>query len=353
MIFSDELAETRDAATRLFEELYDPAFLIDVDNGRFAGANTAACRYLGYSSDDFQHLTPADIHPHEIPRLQAFLSQVREVGRWVANDLSCRAQGGSLLPAQVRASCVRIDGKEYILAIVRDRQEEQLAELGRSIRKVTHDLRNTMVASQLMGDRLARHPDPLVQRSAEMIRRSVRRSVRMCESMLSVGNAEERLPQPERFTLDDVVAEVRAAIGPEEVARASLQAPGAEALTLDADFDQIFRILLNLVRNALGAGATAVWVRGEADNETVWIEVVDDGPGVPAAVRDQLFVEKRTRPTSGGAGLGLAIAWELARNHGGELALIANGDDGAVFRLSLPRSPTPEVIAKGLRHSDG
>ncbi|WP_232209290.1 ATP-binding protein [Alkalilimnicola ehrlichii MLHE-1] len=353
MIFSDELSKTQDATARLFEELYDPAFLIDVDHGCFAGANAAACRYLGYSSDDFQRLTPADIHPHEIPRLQAFLAQVRREGRWVADDLSCRAQGGSLLPAQVRASCIRIDNREYILAIVRDRQEEQLAELGRSIRKVTHDLRNTMVASQLMGDRLARHPDPLVQRSAEMIRRSVRRSVRMCEAMLEVGNARERAPQLERFTLDDVVEEARAAIGPEEVARASLQAPGADAVVLDADFDQIFRILLNLVRNAVAAGARQIQVQGGQHADTVWVEVADDGPGVPDTVRDELFVEKRTAPRSGGAGLGLAIAWELARNHGGALTLKESGPEGAVFRLTLPRSASPEAVLDRLRQSEG
>lgn len=346
MILNDAVARSGDAVTRLFDELYDPAFLIDPESGRFAGVNHAACAFLGYSAEELGALSPADIHPHEIPRLEGFIAQVRRHGRWVAGDLSCRARGGTLLPAQIRASLIPLEGREYILAIIRDRRDEELAELGRSIRKLTHDLRNTMVASQLMGDRLSRHEDPMVRRSAELITRSVDRALDMCQRTLETGSAVEHTPRHERFPLSDVAAEVNAAIGPEEIAGATLEAPYADAVTVDADFDQLFRLLLNLVRNALAAGATELSIRGShPDDRGVSIDISDNGPGLPPAVREQLFNEKPGASGTGGAGLGLAIAWELARNHGGELSLAHTGPDGTTFRLVLPAAAGAEHIA--------
>lgn len=338
MILAESIANSEQGIAQLFEELYDPAFLIDPAQGRFVGANVAACRFLGYSGEELIQLSPADIHPHEIPRLEAFMVSVREHGRWVADDLSCRARDGSLLPAQLRAAEVRIGEQVYLLILVRDRREELLAELGRSIRKLTHDLHNTMVASRLMGDRLCRHEDPMVRRSAEVIIRSVDRAVHMCQQALELGNAEERQPRRERFLLGDVLDEIRAAIGPEEVARACFEAPGSAETPMDADFDQIYRILLNLLRNALAAGATYVQVTTAREAGSLLIDLADDGPGIPAEVRSRLFAENPGSRIPGGSGLGLAIAWELARNHQGELQLLHTGPEGTVFRLVLPEA---------------
>ncbi len=332
----DPVANAPRGAEQVFEELYDPAFLIDPQEGRFIGANMAASRFLGYDTEELRRLTPSDVHPHEIPRLDAFLDAVTRNSRWSTDELSCRSKDGGLIPAQVRASLITLEGRSYILAIVRDRREEQLAELGRSIRKLTHDLRNTMVASRLMGDRLKHHDDPLVQRSAELISRSVNRAVRMCEEALSAGTSRERAPHRERFPLRDAVDEVIAAIGPEDVAGAALRTRGIDAVNLDADFDQVFRILLNLVRNALAAGAGHIEIGAEKHAGDTAIDVADDGPGVPESIQRQLFSEKPSRAGREGVGLGLAIAWELACNHGGRIELCRTGPHGTVFRVVLP-----------------
>jgi len=342
----DAGSDTDTDVGRLFEELYDPAFIIDADKGVFVGVNPAACEFLGYSSEEFTGLTPADIHPHEIARLEAFLYAVRSEGRWAADDLSCRAKNGGLLPAQLRASMVSIGGRNCILAIVHDRRDAELAELGRSIRKLTHDLRNTMVASRLMSDRLSRHDDPMVQRSAALITRSVDRAVRMCQAALEAGSAVESKPRRERFSLQDVVAEVCASIGPQETTGARVHAAGAESVALDADFDQMYRVLLNLVRNAIIAGSTRIDIIGVPSGSDTHIDVGDNGPGLTDAVRKQLFAEKAVPGYGTGAGLGLAIAWELVRNHGGELTLLETGAGGTVFRIALPAAgATPDELA--------
>lgn len=344
MILIESLGPARESVVKLFEELYDPALLIDPEKGVFVGANSAACEFLGYTPEELATLSPTEIHPHEIPRLDAFLFAVREQGRWKADDLSCRTKLGNLVPAQVRATLVHISDREYVLSVVHDRREAELAELGRSIRKLTHDLRNTMVSSRLMSDRLRRHEDPLVRQSADLIARSVDRAVRMCQQTLEVGSAQEGKPRRERFMLSDLMAELNAAIGPREVAGVEMKAPNAEEIELDADFDQVFRILTNLIRNAMAAGSRHIRVTGSrAGNQTV-IDCEDDGPGLPESLQGCLFAEKGTGRGTGGAGLGLAIAWELARNHGGDLTVRETGPTGTVFRLLLPDRPgVPEI----------
>ncbi len=345
MLLLEATSNNRDSVAQLFEELYDPALLIDADSGDIIGANTAACLFLGYSAEEFASLSPADIHPHEIPRLEAFLFAIQSHGRWVADDLSCRAKNGALIPAQVRASRIHIGGRTYILSIVHDRRDAELAELGRSIRKLTHDLRNTMVSSRLMSDRLRRHDDPLVRQSAEIIARSIDRAVRMCQRTLEVGSAAEGRPRRERFMLADVISEVHAAIGPEEATGARLDATEAATVALDADFDQVFRILMNLIRNALAAGATRIEVSGSNAAEGTVIDIRDNGPGLTNSVLNSLFSEKTTTAQGGGAGLGLAIAWELARNHHGDLTLLETGPEGTTFRLVLPTvGATPDEL---------
>nr|WP_296751669.1 PAS domain-containing protein [Thioalkalivibrio sp.] len=76
--------------------------MVDPQKGNVVGANSAASRFLGCSAEELASLSPAELHPHEMPRLDAFLFTVQQQGCWIADDLSCRAKDGGLLPAQVR-----------------------------------------------------------------------------------------------------------------------------------------------------------------------------------------------------------------------------------------------------------
>jgi signal transduction histidine kinase len=66
------------------------------------------------------------------------------------------------------------------------------------------------------------------------------------------------------------------------------------------------------------------------------IDLVDDGPGLPPRAQEKLFQPFEGSARAGGTGLGLAIARELARGHGGDLALLSTGPEGTVFRLTIP-----------------
>lgn len=105
--------------------------------------------------------------------------------------------------------------------------------------------------------------------------------------------------------------------------------------------------LRNLIENAIkfGADGGVVNVRVWTSRESAVVTVEDDGPGVPDAVMDRIFdryfrVEGSRTRRAGGSGLGLAIVREIARAHGGDIAVRPRAPRGSSFELSLPRAET-------------
>ncbi|WP_101069002.1 PAS domain-containing protein [Roseovarius salinarum] len=265
----------------LFAAQLDPAALIDPERDRFVKANASAEALLGYDRSELAAMSPADIHPHELARLNAFMSNIRRAGSWTADDLSCRTRTGDTVPALIRAQVIEIDGRELVLVLIRDRREHRLAELGAAVRQLTHDLKNTLSSAQLMCDRLATDDDRRVRLSAESITRALERAVALCRDAAGAGRARTPAPERERFLLADVMEELEAtAVGATSLPR-RLTDDSAGPVHLDVDFDQTYRILLNLVHNAFAAGAGHVAVTGQSDARGATLEVADDGPGLP------------------------------------------------------------------------
>jgi signal transduction histidine kinase len=106
----------------------------------------------------------------------------------------------------------------------------------------------------------------------------------------------------------------------------------------NADPEQLYRIVLNIIRNAreaLGERGTIV-VEAKREGRNVSIEIADSGPGIPEKVRTRLFQPFAGSARPGGSGLGLAIARDLARAHGGEVELISSDASGTRLRITIP-----------------
>ena len=108
-------------------------------------------------------------------------------------------------------------------------------------------------------------------------------------------------------------------------------------LFVQADREQLFRVLVNLGRNALEAGATELIIASDENGERLYVDFRDNGPGLPPRARQNLFKPFVGSARSGGSGLGLAIAQELMRSHGGDLQLLRSDSEGTCFRLILLR----------------
>jgi signal transduction histidine kinase len=223
-------------------------------------------------------------------------------------------------------------------------QKSRLAALGLAVSKINHDLRNLLASAQLFSDRLSGLPDPNVQRFAPKLMHALERAIGFCQATLSYGRVQEPLPERRMTPLRPLVEEVieTLGLGPDAGVRFTMAVE--RGLRVDADADQLFRVLLNLGRNALQAlearapndpGRDQIRLTGRREGAVVVIEMSDTGPGVSDKARAHLFEAFHSSTKSGGTGLGLAIAAELVRAHGGDIKLV-EGTLGATFHIAIP-----------------
>jgi signal transduction histidine kinase len=170
---------------------------------------------------------------------------------------------------------------------------------------------------------------------------SLGRAINLCESTLQFGRAEEAAPRRERISLYPLVVEVGDGLGLPREGMIAWSVAMDEKLEIDADRDQLYRVLSNLCRNALqaleqqGSGKGQIRVAAQRQGQGVTITVADNGPGVPEKARTHLFQAFQGSVRKGGTGLGLAVAHELVTAHGGVIRLIDTGE-GATFEVDIP-----------------
>jgi signal transduction histidine kinase len=276
---------------------------------------------------------------------------VRPMWRITENMIAFRADPEN--PSRIIAESGRQDeigtAEEELASMQRElasmlHQQSRLAALGLAVSKINHDLRNLLASAQLFSDQLSTSPDPKVQRFAPKLMRALERAIAFCQSTLSYGGAQEAPPERKTIEVEPLIEEVHEALG------LGLDVPirwivaVERGLTVEADHDQLFRLLVNLARNAMQALETRgtrdpardqIRITGRREGSVAVIEVSDTGPGVPEKARTHLFQAFQGSARSGGTGLGLAIAAELVRAHGGEIRLVP-GTIGATFSISIP-----------------
>jgi signal transduction histidine kinase len=222
-------------------------------------------------------------------------------------------------------------------------QKSRLAALGLAVAKVSHDLRNMLSSANVISDRLAMAEDPTVKRFAPKLIVSLDRAISFLTETLKFGRAEEAPPMRERLPLKDMADEVIDTAVLQASSRVVLFNHVPPGLLIDADREHLNRVLTNLLRNAIqaletresgqdGRAVISAWREGAV----VVIEVKDNGPGIPERVRPKLFEAFQSAAKPGGVGLGLAIAAELIRAHGGEIRLHGTGPEGTVFHVVVP-----------------
>jgi hypothetical protein len=291
---------------------------------------------------------------------------VRPMRRITANIIAFRADPEN--PARVISDSGGDDEvgttERELAAMQRDiasmlHQKNRLAALGLAVSKINHDLRNLLASAQLFSDQLSNLPDPKVQRFAPKLMRALERAIAFCQSTLSYGAAQEPPPMRKTLEVEPLIDEVHETLG------LGLDVPirwivaVERGLTVDADHDQLFRVLVNIARNAVQAleargsrdpARDQIRITGRREGSVTVLEISDTGPGMSDRARAHLFEAFQGSTRAGGAGLGLAIAAELVRAHGGEMRLV-DGTIGATFRISIPDRAVELVSRRGERAS--
>ena len=227
------------------------------------------------------------------------------------------------------ASEVRQAAQAFIL--MRDRLKRQLAQRTEMLAGVSHDLRTPLTRMKLGLAMLGDRPE------VEDLKSDVMDMEQMVEAYLAFARgegAEAAEPADLGELLNDVVSGAR-----REGALIDLHVEGE--LTLPLRSNAVKRGITNLITNARRYGKH-VWVRAGRRQSAVEVLVDDDGPGIPESDREEVFkpflrLEGSRNQSTGGVGLGLTIARDVARSHGGDVVLSDSPQGGlrAAFRLPI------------------
>lgn len=248
--------------------------------------------------------------------------------------------------------------EEHLALMQRDlqatlQQQRRLANLGLAVSKINHDLRNLLASAQLFSDRLRATHDPSVQAFAPRLIAALDRAIAYCQATLSYGRPQDQAPDRSMIDLRYLTADIAHTLGVDVHPNIAFENAVPAGMQVDADPEQLFRVLVNLARNAVQAMEAdrnpsvprrlAIWAKRSGG--VVSVQVRDTGPGVGERARANLFRAFQGSARPGGTGLGLPIAAELVRAHGGSISLLdngellENGERGAIFEIVIPDRP--------------
>jgi signal transduction histidine kinase len=221
----------------------------------------------------------------------------------------------------------------------------------------SHQLRNPLAALRLRVENLSPHLDRAGDEDHTLAIDEVDRLTRVCDGLLAVARAESGQP-PTRTRIDAAaIADTRVAAWQPVARRARIRlvrsgARVASAYASDGTLDQVLDVLLDNAIKFAGPGAT-VNVRvdePDPDSKSVFLEVIDDGPGLPAKALDAAVRPYWRASAHGerpGSGLGLAIVAMLVETGGGELTLGSTTPHGLTARVRLPATSASMASSGG------
>jgi two-component system, OmpR family, sensor kinase len=200
--------------------------------------------------------------------------------------------------------------------------------------ELAHELRTPLTSIQGSADLalLRGVPDPATRQDLEQIAASAREMNAVITTLLELARDESPDSRRRTCTVADLVPALASA---DDSVRVVDHTAGSAA-NIAAPRDLVVRAIRPLVDNAVQHATSTVTLVAVDHPDSVELTVADDGPGVDADLRDQVF-EPGVTFRDGGAGLGLGIARRVARSFGGEVTLAAQNGGGAAFVVTMPR----------------
>jgi nitrogen fixation/metabolism regulation signal transduction histidine kinase len=313
---------------RILEVMHAPLFAFDRDDV-LRLVNDAGVQLLGLS------------------HARCFGSNARALGLdnlLAAPDQSIHLFGGRPTRWLLRKAAFRQDGAPHTLLLLADvsqpLQEEEQAAWKRLIRVLGHELSNSLAPIKSIAGSLLARVDHM--EGGEDTLRDFRRGLSVIESradslhrFVQSYRLLAQLPPPQLKLVQLAPLIERVALLEQRV---PVRVDPGPAATLHADADQLEQMFINLVTNAVDAsltnGAHPVCIRWRVADQEVAVEIEDRGLGI--ANSENLFVPFYTTKPKG-SGVGLALAQQIARAHGGEIRLVNREDgDGARATVRLP-----------------
>lgn len=249
----------------------------------------------------------------------------------------------SLLAAIGRQAALAVEDHRYQEAFVK---AERLAAVGQTIAILSHHIKNILQGvrggSYLIDNGLRDDDLEMVEQGWSVVDRNQNRIFDLVNDLLTLS--KERQPKLEAGSVNEVVLDIHDLMrGRAEELQVGLQLALADELPT-ATFDQegIHRAVLNVVVNALDAlnghenGIVELRTGQSSDGIEVWIEVADNGPGIPDDQLEAMFNIFESTKGSAGTGIGLAVSQKILHEHGGDIEVESQLNRGSRFRLTWP-----------------
>ena len=352
--------------TRLLAQVIEQAhdlIIVLTPDGRCRHANSAFCRAVGFSTVELTAMPPHALVSHETVSAEDVQALIRAGRSWRGTMTRIRKDRTTFPVAAVLAPVV--DEKSgrvtHIVSVERDISEERrlraqlihserLSAVGQLVAGVAHELNNPLQSvigmTQLL---IGAEQRDQTRRDLENVRINGERAATIVRNLLAFArrSALER-------SMEDVSEIVRSSLALRAYelrnANITLREEYARELSLvEVNREEIQQVILNLILNAEHAVRSAgrpgtIRITTGQSNESVFLEVADDGPGVPPGLAGRIFEPFFTTKGVGeGTGLGLSTSLGIAQAHGGTLALQPN-DGGACFRLTLPVTQASQTV---------
>jgi two-component system NtrC family sensor kinase len=324
----------------LFQHAGDAIVLIDTDQMTIVVANPAAERLSGYTQAELCEIAPASLI---VPMLAGSLQQY---------DGTLRVRSGQGLPVSIGTSEAVFDGTPYLLLIVRDSSEQRrqsesgkLAGMGRLTASIAHEINNPLQALHNTLHLLLNRsfPEEKRERLLSMAQMEVDRLAALVQRMLELHrpSSREMRPVSVHVLLESALA---GAAGTLQQQHVLIERDWAEHLPwvigIGGHLRQVFvDLAVNAVEAMPDGGRLIIRTRLEdaghaGASARILVEFADSGPGIPEGEVQRIFEPFYTNKRNG-AGLGLAISYDIIERHGGTLSVSSSGN-GTTFRVVLP-----------------
>ncbi len=225
-------------------------------------------------------------------------------------------------------------------------RQERISTIGRLSGSIVHDLRNPLAAiyggAEMLVD--SDMPPGHVKRLAGNIYRASRRIQELLQDLLNVSRGKSRAPELCRLReVASAACESLAATAEAQGVSVSLSVPAEIEVPLERS--RVERAFVNLIANALEAmpDGGAVAISAVLEEDSVVVEVRDNGPGIAPEIRSQLFQPFVSAGKRNGLGLGLALTRQTILEHGGDMWVESEPGHGARFRFRLPHAQVAQT----------
>jgi PAS domain S-box-containing protein len=349
-----ELQRSKTRFETLFNQSPDIVVVHD-ENGVIRRVNDQACDQLGYDREELHGKQLGDVDQSLTPfRLQTIRERLssEETHRY---ESILKRKNGSTFPARVHITRLDVGDSERFLTIKRDisdqkERERQLRVLDRVLR---HNLRNDMNVIRGRAETIKTTATGEISTSAEQI-------IDKCEELLNTVEKTQAITEVLVRDSDDIVIELDSIA--ERIVdtlqekhphtKIDLDYPDSESLLVSTP-THFSRGLAELLTNAIihnDRETPEVGVSITADDDTIHLEVADNGPGLPDAEQSILLDDEEFGPLYHGSGLGLWLVYWLVTQTGGTVTVEANEPRGSVIRIKLPRTKPADVSVTADTH---